>query len=214
MTVRSRLVTCSQCGGTQWDIRCHADDLQDIGTCLKCNHRQSLTEQRGKVKPLHLYTTTDVKKIRELLLKEQDGLDLVTKLPIPERQACLDHDHQSQFVRGVLHRQVNAALGKLEGVHTRYLSYWYEGTLPEFLRQAADYLEREGDSRYLHPGWLKKVCTKFSQLNEAGKKIILGELGQPLGSNGAERKKLFRKAVMSRQYTYEYLLQLIERNKS
>ena len=211
--VRSKPVICSQCKGTQWDIRCHADDLQNIGTCLKCNHRQSLTEQREKVEPLHLYTPTDVKKVRELLLKEQNGCDIMTGLPIPDKQACLDHSHFTQFVRGVLHRQTNAALGKLEGIHTRYLSYWYTGTLPDFLRQAADYLEREDDLRYIHPGFIKRLSTDFNKLPEALKRAVLKELGQPEGGNGTERKKLFQKAVLTKEHTFDKLKEVIERNK-
>ena len=189
------------------------DDLHNIGTCFTCKHKQSLTEQREKVEPLHLYTPTDVKKVRELLLKEQDGCDIMTGLPIPDNKACLDHDHGTQFVRGVLHRQTNAALGKLEGIHTRYLSYWYTGTLPDFLRQAADYLEREDDLRYIHPGFIKRLSTDFNKLNEGSKRAALKELGQPEGGNGTERKKLFQKAVLTKEHSFDELKELIERVK-
>ena len=213
MQVRSKLVICSQCGGTVWETTNLMDDLHNIGTCFTCNHKQSLREQREKVKPLHLYTPTDVKKVRELLLKEQDGCDIMTGLPIPNNKACLDHDHGTQFVRGVLHRQTNAALGKLEGIHTRYLSYWYTGTLPDFLRQAADYLEREDDLRYIHPGFIKRLSTDFNKLNEASKRKILKHLGGEEGANASERKKLFQKAVLTKEHTFDKLKELIERVK-
>ncbi len=61
-----------------------------------------------------LYSVSDVKRVRELLLKEQGGLDLLTKLEIPCKMAVLDHKHDiNQFVRGVLHRQCNVVLGKI-----------------------------------------------------------------------------------------------------
>lgn len=161
----------------------------------------------------HLYTPNDVKRIRDQLAKEQDNKDALTGLELPDKQKCLDHDHQSQFVRGVLHRQVNAALGKLEGVHTRYLSYWYEGTLPEFLRQAAQYLELEQDERYIHPMWIKKSCTMFNSLNEQGKKEVLHLMHQPQGSNATERKALFRKALLSKKFTFFEVKELIEERK-
>lgn len=206
---------CRQCKITHdnWSVRNLMDDLHGIYSCGYCGINQSMFAE-VKVEPQHLYTATDVKKVRAILQQEQGGLDLITKIPIPDNQACLDHSHTTQLVRGVLHRQTNAALGKLEGVYTRYLSYWYEGTLSDFLRQSADYLEREEDCRYYHPGWIKKVCTEFSKLNEAGKKSMLEFLGSPQGSNATERKKLFRKAVLSKKFTYEGLMKEIkERSK-
>lgn len=151
---------------------------------------------------VHLYTTTDVKKVRMQLHKEQDGRCLLTMEPLDERQAVLDHCHKTQFVRGVLHRQANATLGKLEGLWTRYLSYWYPGTLPSFLRQAAAYLERDRDSRWYHPGWIKKASTLFNALSETQKSYVLSKM-QLQGSNSKERKELFRKAILTRSYDFD-----------
>lgn len=164
-------------------------------------------------KPLHLYSPADVAKIRKLLVEEQNGLDALTGLELPDKQQCLDHSHQTQYVRAVLHRQVNAALGKLEGIHTRYLSYWYTGSLPDFLRLAADYLERPDDERYIHPGFLKKLQTMFNTLPESSKRAVLEEMNQPQGGNGTERKKLFKRALMTRQFTFEQVKQLINKQK-
>jgi len=161
----------------------------------------------------HLYTPKDVQKVRELLLKEQGGLDLLTGLPIPPKQAVTDHCHKSQYVRGILHRQSNAVLGKIENLWTRYLSYWYTGTLQQFLRSCADYLDRTEDKRYVHPGFVKKLQTMFNSLNEAGKKDVLAKLGQPPGVNAAERKTLFKKVVMQRKFSFEEMKTLIEESK-
>ena len=163
--------------------------------------------------PLHLYSPKDVAKVREKLYNEQGGKDALTGLELPTDKLCLDHCHQSQFVRGVLHRQVNAALGKLEGVHTRYLSYWYSGTLPDFLRQAADYLEKEQDTRYVHPGWLKKAQTMFNTLSEGDKRAVLEALGTSQGGNSTERKNLFKKALLTRKFSYEQVKTMIEERK-
>ena len=162
---------------------------------------------------IHLYTPADVKKVRESLYKEQEGKDALTQLELPLDKLCLDHNHSTQYVRGVLHRQINCALGKLEGVHTRYLSYWYSGSLPEFLRQAADYLERGDDERYIHPGFLKKLSSMYNTLNEAGKKDVLQCMNQPQGNNATERKALFRRALLSKKFTYEDTRNLINETK-
>ena len=98
-------------------------------------------------------------------------------------------------------------------MHTRYLSYWYSGSLPEFLRQAADYLERGDDERYIHPGFLKKLNSMYNTLNEAGKKDVLQCMNQPQGNNATERKALFRKALLSKKFTYEDTRNLINKTK-
>ncbi len=203
---------CIRCNCESYSIRNLMDDLQGYCNCNTCGTHQKLHREEKK-EPKHLYTPTDVSKVRKTLFEEQEGRDALTGLELPLDKLCLDHNHSTQFVRGVLHRQVNAALGKLEGVHTRYLSYWYTGSLPDFLRQAADYLEREDDKRFIHPGFLKKLQTMYNTLNEASKKEVLHHLGQPQGSNGTERKKLFKKALLTRQFTFQQVKDLINQQK-
>lgn len=162
---------------------------------------------------LHLYNPADTKAARTKLLADQDGLDLVTGLPIPSGQAVLDHSHTTQFVRGVLHRQVNVFLGKIENSYVRYIGWWYEGDLPTLLRQCADYLERGDNRDYVHPGWLKASQVQFNKLPEGSKKAVLEHLESDIGANATERKKLFQKALMTRKWTYEGVLQIINKVK-
>jgi hypothetical protein len=158
-----------------------------------------------------LYTATDTKKVREQILQEQQGKDALTGLDIPKGQAVLDHNHSSQFVRAVLHRQSNVVLGKLENAYTRYLKYWYPDDLSTFLRHCADYLEKGDDIRFIHPAWIKKVQTEFNKLKESDKDILLVELGIGKGSNAKERKDLFRKAILKKQFTFEELMQKLKK---
>lgn len=160
--------------------------------------------------PQHLYTSADVKKVREKLLKEQGHKDLLTGLKLEPKDAVCDHSHKNQYVRGILHRQSNAVLGKIENLWTRYLSYWYKGTLQEFLRKTADYLDREIDTRYLHPGFIKRLEVEFNKLNEANKREVLRKLDVEDGKNATERKAKFKKEILSRKHTYENLLALIK----
>lgn len=162
---------------------------------------------------IHLYSPKDVAKVRELLYNEQGGKDALTGLPLDYKQSVTDHSHKTQFVRGVLHRQCNAVLGKIENLWVRYLSYWFEGTLSEFLRKAADYIERKDDERYIHPGWLRKSQTLFNSLPEGDKKAILEALEQNQGGNSTERKKLFKTALNTKQFTFEYIKNLINERK-
>lgn len=157
-----------------------------------------------------LCTTKDVKEVREELIKEQGGCCLLTGLPVEDKQWVLDHKHDSeQLVRGALHRQSNVVLGKIENLQTRYL-YWYPGTLSDFLRQCADYLEKPVDTRYRHPGWIKKLLTEFRKLNETQKKQVLKSLDSSEGKNTKERIELFKKIIMNKDYTRNQLLEKIK----
>jgi hypothetical protein len=159
-----------------------------------------------------LYTPKEVQVVRELLLKEQDGKCKITGQEIPTKQAVLDHTHdKSQVVRAVLHRQVNAFVGKVENAYIRLIAWWYPGTLSQLLRQVADYLELPTDSRYIHPGWIKKVQTEFNKLSESAKDDVLTNLELSKGKNSKERKEIFRKAVLSRKFTYKNLLNQINK---
>jgi hypothetical protein len=161
-----------------------------------------------------LYNTADVKKVRELLTKEQFNTCAVTGLDIPVKQHVLDHAHdETQLVRGVLHRQVNAFLGKSENAFTRLIAWWYPNDLPTLLRECADYLDKEPDVRYRHNGWIKKINTEFNKLKEAQKDSVLISLGKSAGKNATERKKLFQSAVLTKQFTYDTLRDIINNAK-
>lgn len=163
--------------------------------------------------PKQLYTTKDVQQVRESLLKQQEGKDLITGLLIPETQAVLDHDHDTQFVRGVLHRQSNAVLGKLENMYTRYLGWWYKGTLSDFLRGCADYLDREQPQDYIHPAFVKYLQVQFNKLSEPQKKAVLMHFNSEVGTNGKQRKVLFQKVILRKENTMQEFLEIINKEK-
>ena len=160
-----------------------------------------------------LYTTTDVKRVREFLFSEQEGYDACTGLDLPPEKACLDHDHTSQLVRGVLHRNVNALIGVIENNYKRHLRSWYTYDLPSFLRQAADYLEKEDDLRFHHPSHQKRNQADYNKLNEAQKDLVLSNLGYPTGTNGKERKDIFKQALLDRSLGYVRIKEAINNVK-
>lgn len=157
-----------------------------------------------------LYSTKDVAEVRKQLLTEQEGCDKLTGLPIPEGQAVLDHSHKSQYVRGVLHRQSNAVLGKIENLWTRYLSYWYNGTLSQFLRQAANYLEQPDDARYVHPAWIKRLSIDFSKLSTEKQKQVLADMQIEAKSNAIARREAFTKSLKAKRYTFEQVKEMMK----
>lgn len=157
-----------------------------------------------------LYTTEDVKEVREYLLTEQEKKDILTKLEIPKGQAVLDHDHKTMYVRGVLHRQSNATLGKVENLWIRYLGWWYPYDLPKFLEQCAEYLRREGDLRYVHPAWLKRVKTDFNKLNSKQQDLVLEFLCNETGTNSTQRKNLFSVLLLTRCFSFDMIAELLQ----
>lgn len=160
-----------------------------------------------------LYTVKDVARVRELLLKQQNNLDACTLLEMPIKQACLDHMHDDeQLVRGVLHRQVNSYIGKLENNFVRMLGWWYPNDLPTFLEQAANYLRRE-PLPFRHPHWQKKVKTLFNSLSASQQNEVLSQLESPQGSNPAKRKELFSKIILTRTLGYETIRDVINQVK-
>lgn len=160
-----------------------------------------------------LYSQKDIADVRQLLTKEQDNLDLLTGLPIEPKQHCLDHCHSTMRVRGVLARQTNAALGKLERVYLRYLSYWYPHDLQTFLRSSADYLDLEQDKRWYHSAWQKKIFTLFNKLPTKQQDTVLQYFNQPKGSNSVQRKASFKKIVTDRSLGYDTIRNVINSMK-
>ena len=162
---------------------------------------------------IHLYTTKDVQKVREKLYEEQEGVDPITGLIIPANQKVLDHCHDSQFVRAVLHRQTNAVLGKIENLEMRYLSWWFDGTLSDFLRGCADYLEKEHPKEYLHPAFIRSLQVQFNKLNEKQKQNVLSHFSLEKGCNGNQRKVIFKKFILKRTHSMTEILDVIKKEK-
>jgi hypothetical protein len=142
----------------------------------------------------------DVGVVRNQLYEEQNGVCKLTGQKIEKSDAVLDHNHQNQFVRGVLHRQANAALGKIENIFIRFLKWWYKGDLSDFLRQAADYIDTSDDRRFYHPGWKLRATRDFRYLSEGNKDKVLMNLGLPKGNNSLVRSKLFVKSLKFTDY--------------
>lgn len=155
-----------------------------------------------------LYTPADVKKVRDKLVEQQNGIDPILKEPFKEPPAC-DHDHVTQKVRGALGRNSNAFEGKVFNAFVRCLRWQTDLTLPQILRNLADYLETDVSGNPHHPAWMKRIKTDFNALPEAKKEVLLNKFSLS-GKNGKERKEEFRKLILSRKVTFLQLSQLIK----
>lgn len=96
------------------------------------------------------------KKLRGELIASQNGLCAILREPLIN--PVLDHSHkgceQEGHVRGVLEGIVNLAEGHINKLWKKHLEKNTELTLPEFLRNLADYLDKDVSDNPLHYGIL------------------------------------------------------------
>ena len=108
----------------------------------------------------------------------------------------LDHDHQNGMVRGVISRQANSLLGKVENFYLKMCKGEKEN-LPNTLEAMAAYLEQE-TLDVLHPVGLTQLTNKFGNSNNAEAQVeILKDIGASTEEiaackNVKQRKELFR----------------------
>ena len=108
----------------------------------------------------------------------------------------LDHDHQTGMVRGVISRQANSLLGKVENFYLRMCKGDKE-QLPGVLDAMAAYLEQE-TLDVLHPVGLIQLTKRFKNSLTAAEQAVelrvLGATKKELEScsNEKDRCKLYR----------------------
>ena len=118
----------------------------------------------------------------------------------------LDHDHQTGMVRGVISRQANSLLGKVENFFFRMCKGKKE-ELPNTLEAMAAYLEQE-TLDVLHPVGLVQITKKFtSSLTAKEQELFLEGMGASTEqildcTNAKERQKLYKQLTKEK---YEQL---------
>lgn len=123
-------------------------------------------------------------------------------LDIKTNDWVLDHDHQTGMVRGVLSRQANSLLGKVENFFLKMCRGRKED-LPNTLEAMATYLDRE-EMDVLHPVGLTQLTRKFANSLTAAQQVTeLKDLGASEGDlasckNQKQRKELFRKLTKNK----------------
>jgi hypothetical protein len=115
---------------------------------------------------------------------------------------CLDHDHQTGLVRGVISREGNSMLGKVENFYFKMCKGDKED-LPLVLRAMADYLEFPA-MNVLHPVGLTQLTKRFSRGLTASQQLdLLKELGGldeilEACNNTKTRKAYFRQLMIQK----------------
>lgn len=116
----------------------------------------------------------DIKPFREERLMLQNNLCCLCKQYIKPEDAALDHDHVSGKVRGVLHKDCNILLGKIENFIFRQgkrLSLL--NTIGLFMGNVVKYMYCKYEHMPLHPKHLTdkdKLLKKYRRLKKNSKK--------------------------------------------
>lgn len=121
----------------------------------------------------YLMKQKDIKIIKEKIWLQNNKKCPILKLEFPLENMVLDHIHKLKneehninkgTIRTALHNSANALAGKIENNFKRYFGKNPPISLPEFLRNTADYLENEpyfeeeNDTRiyFVHPNEVPK----------------------------------------------------------
>lgn len=121
-------------------------------------------------------TRGQVRSISLKILKEQGGVCAISGKPIDvsakagANSMCLDHDHRSGLVRGVLSRGVNGAEGKVYNAVARWAGYGQQDVegICQFLESMAAYLRKE-PYPYIYPTHLSDEEKKLKAAAKARK---------------------------------------------
>ena len=134
-------------------------------------------------------------------LAQYRNKNLPKKCPIMETgcsKPCVDHNHTSGMVRGVISMEANTFLGRVENSFRRFGTSSEVG-LSKILRNMADYLDK-GDTNVLHPVGLKQLTGRFSRLTVGDQEFALKGLGAKKSeikacTNSKQRSVLYRKII-------------------
>ena len=156
-----------------------------------------------------LYTPADIKRVRDEMVKSQNGIDPILNEPFKEPPA-LDHDHTSQHVRAALNRNTNAFEGLVTNAHKRCLQWLTDKPLPDILRNLAEYLERDYSTNPRHPSWIKRVTTDFNKLKAQQQINVLQRMKVTAGGSSAVRKEQFVKALKTKAYGFDLIKEYLK----
>ena len=124
----------------------------------------------------------DIKELREQIHKEQNEICPICKEKIHYSKTTLDHQHKKKdeeighlgkgLIRGVICFTCNSAEGRILGVYTRQGLHKKDIEYTSWLRNLADYLDRE-KLPYVHPTEVpKEPNIKKSLYNKLKKEYL------------------------------------------
>lgn len=120
---------------------------------------------------------SELPAVRAHLHKKQKGICPILQCQIPLEEVVVDHKHKLKsqpigedgagLIRGAIQRSANVLEGKIQNAFVRYGLAKYNITVPQFLRNLADYLE-QNPYPWIHPTEKQKAAKlnkhKFNKL--------------------------------------------------
>lgn len=115
---------------------------------------------------------SDIKKLKEHF----GGYDPI--LGNYSKNWVLDHDHDTGMCRGIIDRDINQFIGKIESAYKRFVKHKTPESLPNILQDISSYLRVSNSSAnkigdVLHPEGVRKLCRQFSYKNAADQSKVL-----------------------------------------
>ena len=118
-------------------------------------------------------------------------------VPLSQDDAVVDHDHKTGHVRGVVHRQANALMGKIENYYLCFMAKLDVGDLRVVLTRIVEWMEANYEHMPLHPDGAKKLVSQFRARKAADQKAFLETVGMDPAKTPTERTEQFRKWLMN-----------------
>ena len=155
-----------------------------------------IRNETRKIKRLKkILKNRDIPKYRSRELESQKGIDPITREVITK--PTQDHSHVTGNLRMCLQNESNQFLGRIESFYGRYIKYKkLDITLPEILRNIADYLEKDYSDNAIHPKSITDVCQRFGRMKVEEQNNILFELGLSIEGSKKDKQKRYRKYLM------------------
>lgn len=103
---------------------------------------------------------SELAEFKKKKYQEQNGICPLLGIKVPLEQMACDHKHRTKaetigengcgLIRGLIHLQANSLEGKISNGFKRYGLHKFGISLPDFLRNLADYLEN-AKTNLIHP---------------------------------------------------------------
>tara|TARA_R100001163_G_C5068470_1_gene208845 strand:+ start:2494 stop:2970 length:477 start_codon:yes stop_codon:yes gene_type:complete len=116
---------------------------------------------------------------------------------------CVDHDHKTGMIRGVISREANTLIGKIENIYYTMCKGKRED-IGNVMEAIAHYL-MYSKTDYLHPVGCKQLMSRFKRLCKGDQEFALQQLGFTMAeinacNNLKERVLLYSKFLKKEFY--------------
>jgi hypothetical protein len=146
---------------------------------------------------LRILKTKELKEYRENKIPKH-GVYIDPIVFEQTNNLVVDHDHKTGFIREVIDREINQYIGKCEQNFVRFIHWKFPSiTLPNLLRNIANYLDKDYTNNPYHPNHAKKMQNKFKVLRKEMQDQILQNAGIEAQKTKELNLKEYKKIIKS-----------------